>query len=109
MPNLKAFDLTKGSLPLVVALGLIMTVATLSIQVGRTIAHYEQSQSEMIALAKEVAALQQVILTLRPEDRWQRSDQVLFCWEAERINSNWRCPAITPASQIGDVPRELRR
>lgn len=109
MPQVKAFDLTKGSLPLVVALGLIMTVATLSIQVGRTIAHYEQSQSDVIALAREVAALKQAVTAMRPEERWQRSDQVLFCWEAERINAAWRCPAIKPVSLIGDVPVELRR
>jgi zona occludens toxin (predicted ATPase) len=90
----KIGDLTKSGLPILVAVSLMISVGLGGITLGRVLESYSKQQSDVIKLAKEVAALQGTLIALRPENQWTRTDQVLFCWEAERINANWRCPAI---------------
>lgn len=111
MAGTSGFDLTKGNLPLVFAFGLFVAVGAGCIKVGEVLARYERRESEIVQLAAQVAALQRTLLTMRLDERWQRSDQVLFCWEAERINQGWRCPAIRPAPTPtqAEVPRESPR
>ena len=88
------FDLTKGAVPVAVALAMLISVAAAGVGIGRTLRSYDDTQTQVVRLANEVAALQRTLIAERPEDRWSRTDQVLFCWEAERINKGWLCPAV---------------
>ncbi len=98
MTQPKGYDLTKGYLPLVFVFGMFFAVGTVCVKVGQTIARYEVRESEVLMLSKQVAELTRIVSDLRPGERWTRSDQVLFCWEAERANPSWRCPAMKPST-----------
>lgn len=101
--SVKLFDLSKGGVPLLAALGLLVFVGGACIRIGIALADYGKQQSEIVNLANEVAGLQKTLIALRPENQWTRTDQVLFCWEAERANPNWRCPAIKTGWTEGAV------
>ena len=105
----KLGDLTKSGVPILAAISMMVAVGVVCIGIGKVLADYGKQQSDISKLAVEVASLQAVIVKLSPADRWARSDQVLFCWEAERINPTWRCPALKTGYLPPDMPYELTR
>lgn len=90
----KLGDLTKSGVPILVAISLMIAVGTACIGIGKWMAGADAQQNAVARLANEVAELQQTLLAIRPKHLWLRNDQILFCWEAERINAGWRCPAV---------------
>lgn len=107
--NGRILDLTRGAIPIAVALSLLIAVGVACIGIGRTLKSYDDAQGHIAHIATEVAAMQRILAAWRPEDRWTRSDQVLFCWEAERANPSWRCPAVkVDRAQFQTMPVETR-
>lgn len=111
-----SLDLTKGHMPLLAALALATFVAATAFSIGQWLGSITNVQSEvaqlngdMAEVKRSVSSIEQIVGQMR-YGQWTRGDQTLFCWEAERANPKWRCPAVKTdrANFEGLPPDELR-
>lgn len=97
----KEIDLSKGVIPILVALTLLAFVASASFAVGSVFAGFQrdsdQFRVELTGIKTDLASIKQQVQQLVGQypmaDRWSRTDQARWCWAAERLNASWKCPA----------------
>lgn len=109
-----SFDLTKGHVPVLMAIALACFIAAASFTGGQWLSasqhvadQVRSLRVEMIELKNSVSSIEQIVSQMR-YGQWTRGDQTLFCWEAERMNKNWQCPALkTNRADLQITPPEL--
>jgi len=93
------FDLSKGNLPVLIVVSSLIAVGIGGVYFGRILETNEVTRRELKDMSQQVQSLKDDISSLtqlvnawRPQERWTTTDQIRFCYEAERANPGWKCP-----------------